>query len=72
MILDVDDFKSVNDNYGHAVGDKVLKNLSDLFKNHFRQTDIVGRIGGDEFIILIEDEHIAESRIQSLLKKSMH
>lgn len=63
LILDVDD------NYGHAVGDKVLKNLSDLFKNHFRQTDIVGRIGGDEFIILIEDEHIAESRIQSLLKK---
>lgn len=58
LILDVDDFKSVNDNYGHAVGDKVLKNLSDLFKNHFRQTDIVGRIGGDEFIILIEDEHI--------------
>lgn len=69
LILDVDDFKSVNDSYGHAVGDKVLKNLSDLFKNHFRQTDIVGRIGGDEFIILIEDEHIAESRIQSLLKK---
>lgn len=48
LILDVDDFKSVNDNYGHAVGDKVLKNLSDLFKNHFRQTDIVGRIGGDD------------------------
>lgn len=69
LILDVDDFKSVNDNYGHAVGDKVLKNLSDLFKNHFRQTDIVGRIGGDKFIILIKDEHIAESRIQSLLKK---
>lgn len=69
LILDVDDFKSVNDNYGHAVGDKVLKNLSDLFKNHFRQTDIVGRICGDEFIILIEDEHIAESRIQSLLQK---
>lgn len=37
LILDVDDFKSVNDNYGHAVGDKVLKNLSDLFKNHFRK-----------------------------------
>ena len=69
LILDVDDFKSVNDNYGHAVGDKVLENLGLLFKNHFRQSDIVGRIGGDEFIILIEDEVIAESRIQSLLKK---
>ena len=40
-----------------------------LFKNHFRQSDIVGRIGGDEFIILIQDENIAESRIQSLLQK---
>lgn len=69
LILDVDAFKSVNDNYGHAAGDKVLENLGLLFKNHFRQSDIVGRIGGDEFIILIQDENIAESRIQSLLQK---
>lgn len=69
LILYVDAFKSVNDNYGHAVGDKVLENLGLLFKNHFRQSDIVGRIGGDEFIILIQDENIAESRIQSLLQK---
>ena len=69
LILDVDAFKSVNDNYGHAAGDKVLENLGLLFKNHFRQSDIVGRIGGDEFIILIQDESIAESRIQSLLQK---
>ena len=69
MILDVDAFKAVNDNYGHAVGDKVLAQLGKLFKNHFRQTDIVGRIGGDEFIILIQDENIAESRIRSLLEK---
>lgn len=69
LILDVDAFKSVNDNYGHAAGDKVLENLGLLFKNHFRQSDIVGRIAGDEFIILIQDENIAESRIQSLLQK---
>ena len=69
LILDVDAFKSVNDTYGHAVGDKVLENLGLLFKNHFRQSDIVGRIGGDEFIILIQNENIAESRIQSLLQK---
>lgn len=69
LILDVDAFKSVNDNYGHAAGDKVLENLGLLFKNHFGQSDIVGRIGGDEFIILIQDENIAESRIQSLLQK---
>lgn len=69
LILDVDAFKAVNDNYGHAVGDKVLAQLGKLFKNHFRQTDIVGRIGGDEFIILIQNENIAESRIRSLLEK---
>ena len=69
LILDVDAFKAVNDNYGHAVGDKVLAQLGKLFKNHFRQSDIVGRIGGDEFIILIQDENIAESRIRSLLEK---
>lgn len=69
LILDVDAFKAVNDNYGHAIGDKVLAQLGKLFKNHFRQTDIVGRIGGDEFIILIQDENIAESRIRSLLEK---
>ena len=69
LILDVDAFKSVNDTYGHAVGDKVLENLGLLFKNHFRQSDIVGRIGGDEFIILIQDENITESRIHSLLQK---
>lgn len=69
LILNVDAFKAVNDNYGHAVGDKVLAQLGKLFKNHFRQTDIVGRIGGDEFIILIQDENIAESRIRSLLEK---
>lgn len=69
LILDVDAFKAVNDNYGHAVGDKVLAQLGKLFKNHFRQTDIVGRIGEDEFIILIQDENIAESRIRSLLEK---
>lgn len=69
LILDVDAFKSVNDNYGHAAGDKVLENLGLLFKNHFGQSDIVGRIGGDEFIILIQDENIDECRIQSLLQK---
>lgn len=69
LILDVDAFKSVNDNYGHAAGDKVLENLGLLFKNHFRQSDIVGRIGGDKFIILIQDENIDECRIQSLLQK---
>lgn len=69
LILDIDDFKSVNDNYGHFVGDKVLIQLAQLFKTHFRQNDIVGRIGGDEFIVFINDQAIGEKRVQDLIEK---
>lgn len=69
LILDVDSFKLVNDNYGHIVGDKVLNQLGQLFKKHFRSTDIVGRIGGDEFIVLIEDNKIGEDRVKDLIQK---
>lgn len=69
LILDIDDFKSVNDNYGHIVGDKVLIQLAQLFKTHFRQNDIVGRIGGDEFIVFINDRAVGEKRVQDLIEK---
>lgn len=69
LILDVDFFKQVNDNFGHMVGDKVLKELASLFKSHFRQNDIIGRIGGDEFIVLINDNNSGEKRVQELVKK---
>jgi len=53
LMVDIDHFKKINDNYGHAVGDIVLKNLGVLMKNHFRTTDILGRIGGEEFAIIL-------------------
>ena len=53
MILDIDFFKSVNDTYGHAVGDKVLSAVGNLFQMQFRNQDIIGRIGGDEFIAVL-------------------
>ena len=53
MIMDVDYFKQVNDTYGHMVGDKVLKIFGRLLAKQFREKDIVGRIGGDEFMVLI-------------------
>ena len=71
VILDVDYFKSVNDSYGHLVGDKVLSMLGKFLENQFREDDIVGRIGGDEFVILmrnISDRDKAEQRIHNLLK----
>lgn len=53
IIADIDFFKSINDTYGHQAGDKVLVELSNLFKSATRDTDIVGRFGGEEFIIIL-------------------
>lgn len=55
MVLDVDYFKSVNDNYGHLFGDKVLIQVAVLLTGLFRETDIVMRAGGDEFVVLVRD-----------------
>lgn len=53
MLIDVDNFKKINDIYGHAVGDKVLKKVSSTLKKYFRNDDYLCRIGGDEFAVLL-------------------
>ncbi|MEG0734101.1 GGDEF domain-containing protein, partial [Anaerorhabdus sp.] len=55
LMLDIDDFKDVNDRYGHAEGDRVLGEVAIELKERFRSRDIVGRVGGDEFTILMTD-----------------
>jgi diguanylate cyclase (GGDEF) domain len=55
LLLDIDNFKSVNDRFGHEAGDYVLKYFSDLLTNVFRGGDIVGRVGGDEFMVYLKD-----------------
>ena len=54
-MVDVDFFKKVNDTYGHAAGDRVLKSLARLLKQRLRGTDIVGRYGGEEFAVIMTD-----------------
>jgi diguanylate cyclase (GGDEF)-like protein len=55
MMIDIDRFKSVNDTYGHPVGDQVIRSLAWLFKGRLRSTDMIGRYGGEEFIIATPD-----------------
>ena len=54
IICDLDDFKTINDAYGHAAGDRMLQGMGDLLGKHFRATDIIGRFGGDEFVVYLE------------------
>jgi diguanylate cyclase (GGDEF)-like protein len=58
VMLDVDNFKQINDQYGHATGDLVLRSIAALFTKMLRKVDIIGRYGGDEFIILLPETHI--------------
>jgi diguanylate cyclase (GGDEF)-like protein len=55
LVLDIDEFKLLNDTYGHPAGDQVLKRLADVLTNNTRETDVIGRQGGDEFLILLPE-----------------
>lgn len=53
LVMDVDFFKNINDTYGHAVGDKVLQQLGKIIRQSVRQVDVVGRVGGEEFLVIL-------------------
>jgi diguanylate cyclase (GGDEF)-like protein len=55
LMLDLDNFKELNNQYGHVVGDRTLRHIGELLKSNVRDSDIVGRFGGDEFIIALID-----------------
>lgn len=63
VMFDVDLFKTVNDRYGHPIGDRVLVGLSDLISSHLRETDMFARWGGEEFAILVTGSNHMEAHV---------
>lgn len=68
LFIDIDNFKLVNDSYGHSVGDKIISLVANRLKKNIRKNDTIARIGGDEFIIVIEDVK-EESNIEKIAYK---
>ena len=72
LLIDLDNFKAVNDMYGHMFGDTVLSNVGSTIRSLFRESDILARIGGDEFMVLmrdIPDESLVEQRCMRLTQR---
>jgi len=63
VYLDIDNFKAVNDQFGHTIGDKVLRTVAQLAKVHIRKTDVLARLGGDEFALLLPETNQEFTRV---------
>ncbi|MFZ2620518.1 MAG: GGDEF domain-containing protein, partial [Alphaproteobacteria bacterium] len=61
LLIDADNFKSINDNLGHAMGDKVLQHIASLLRQNVRKTDIIARLGGDEFAVILNELRSADN-----------
>lgn len=66
-IIDIDNFKQLNDTYGHVTGDEVLKSIASILKNNIRNSDFIARIGGEEFIIILH--HLTKLEAKSVIEK---
>lgn len=75
IMIDIDNFKQINDTYGHLEGDKVIKKLTRAIKKNIREIDAVGRYGGEEFIVMIlgstvEEANDVSNRIKNYIEKN--
>ena len=78
ILIDIDNFKAINDTHGHEAGDKVIKDIANVMRQNFRETDLFGRYGGEEFTVLLSEtqmpdavslsERMREAIIQRLVK----
>ncbi len=71
VILDIDNFKVLNDTLGHQIGDRALQDIAEILQRHFRSYDVIGRLGGDEFMVFMKSipKETVSRNISSLLKK---
>jgi diguanylate cyclase (GGDEF)-like protein len=65
IMADIDHFKTINDNYGHIVGDKILKSIADVLNSNKRVEDFTARYGGEEFVLLLEDSSAEDAKIKA-------
>jgi two-component system cell cycle response regulator len=75
LMADIDNFKNINDTYGHLHGDTVLQKIAEIFKKELRQSDTIARFGGEEFIILLPDTNAKQAafvanKIRILISKT--
>jgi len=67
LMIDIDNFKEINDTYGHNTGDRVLRKVSEILLENFRSSDFVSRIGGDEFVIICEIQSFSD--LEAIVKR---
>ena len=73
VYIDVNDFKEINDTYGHSAGDEALKHVAELLLSSVRESDVVGRLGGDEFGVILDrtDQSTAREKAEHLARQIM-
>lgn len=62
LVMDLDFFKTINDTYGHATGDEVIREMGNIIRTCFRKTDIAGRMGGEEFAVVLKNASLEDAK----------